>query len=285
MSRHAARLAAACVAVSAVAACASEPPPRPPAAPRPAPVAARPRPKPVDRSAGVARDLGVDAARFVWSPGHGAFAIALPGAAAEAPHKLVVYGAGGDKRAELEAVRAGEIAELRFLGEDRLAYLAPAAPPAPPPRHKKAARAKPPLAPHTAYVVQPLSGGAAPIACEGRSFVFSPAGDHLAFVAGDPGHEHVGVDGAQVYPRSGATRVLGEPAWSRDGASLALIEGGAEPRLVVLVEFDNPNGDNTWPLPPQAADPTLHVFWAGAGNVVVGRELTRPVFATSFKRE
>jgi hypothetical protein len=115
--------------------------------------------------------------------------------------------------------------------------------------------------------------------------VFSPAGDHLAFVAGDPGHEHVDVDGAQVYPRSGVTRVLGEPAWSRDGASLALIEGGDKLQLVVLVEFDNPNGDNTWPLPPQAADPSLRVFWAGAGNVVVGHELTRPVFAASFKRE
>ena len=115
--------------------------------------------------------------------------------------------------------------------------------------------------------------------------MFSPAGDHLAFVVGEPGHEHVGVDGVQVYPRAGETSILGEPAWSRDGGSLALIEGGGRPQLVVLVEFDNPNGDNTWPLPPQATDPSLHVFWAGRTNVVIGRELTKPVFATSFTRE
>jgi len=273
----------AAAALAGIVACASEPPPRP--APRPAPVAARPKPArpaaPVDRSADVARELGVDPARLVWSPSRSAFAIALP-------QKLVVYGVSGNKRAEIDAARAAEISELRFLGEDRLAYLAPAPAPAPAPAHHKrhAARARPAAArATTTYVVQPLTGDTTAIACAGRSFVFSPAGDHLAFIAGDPGAEHVAVDGTQVYPRAGATRILGDPAWSRDGASLALIEGGGRPQLVVLVEFDNPNGDNSWPLPPQAADPSLRVFWAGAGNIVVGRELTRPVFATSFKRE
>jgi hypothetical protein len=134
-------------------------------------------------------------------------------------------------------------------------------------------------------VIQPISEGAAPILCEGRRFVFAPAGDHLAWVAGDPGHEHVRVDGVQVYPRSGGTTVQTEPAWSSDGASLALIEAGDRLQLVVLVEFDNPNGDNTWPLPSEAADRALHVFWAGRRNIVVGPEMTRPVFSTSFERQ
>jgi hypothetical protein len=282
MSRAALVIALAVAAASC--ASAPPPPPSPRVASRPAAVR-RPAPPPVDRSADVARDLGVDTARLAWSPSHRAFAIALPpkDAPAEAPWRLLVYGRGGDPRPSFAAVRPGAIAELRFLGENRLAYLAPAAPV--PRQHRKGGRAKPTLVARPAYVVQPTTEGAPPTVCEGRSFVFSPAGDHLAFVAGDPGREHVGVDGAQVYPRSGETRIMGEPAWSRDGASLALIEGGPEPRLVVLVEFDNPNGDNTWPLPPQAADPSLHVFWAGAGNVVIGRELTHPVFATSFKRE
>jgi hypothetical protein len=54
---------------------------------------------------------------------------------------------------------------------------------------------------------------------------------------------------------------------------------------VVLVEFDNPHGDNFWPLPPEATDPTLRVFWAGVGRLVVGHEMTTPAFATSFRRE
>jgi hypothetical protein len=121
--------------------------------------------------------------------------------------------------------------------------------------------------------------------CEGRSFTFSHNGDHIAWVGGAPRREWVGADGVQVYPRAGVSTIQGEPAWSADGRSLALIEGRARPRLVVLVEFDNPHGDNVWPLPPDATDPTMRVFWAGAGRLVVGHEITKPVFATSFRRE
>jgi hypothetical protein len=309
------------------AACADEPPPRPRQAHKAAVDAdgprhaARPRPpRPVDRSAEIAASLKVDSADLTWSPSHTVFVVALapepaageadadPRAATpRAPHRLVAYDAGGDKRGEFEALRPGPISELRFLDDERLVYLVPPPPPPPAarsgrhgkPRRKGARRGAPPAAartatgtkaaaaaarPTTMYAIQPLRQGAPPVMCEGRRFVFSPKGDHLAWVAGEPAREYVAADGAQVYPRDGVTTIQNEPAWSNDGVSLALIEGGDSPRLVVLVEFDNPSGDNSWPLPPAAIDPSLRVYWAGASRLVVGHDLTKPVFATSFTR-
>jgi hypothetical protein len=108
----------------------------------------------------------------------------------------------------------------------------------------------------------------------------------VAYLAGDAKRQRLFADGEAAYPRRGWTTIQGDAAWSPDGASLALIESGAHPRLVVLVEFDNPSGDNTWPLPPEAAvDSSLHVYWAGQGKLVVGPSLTKPLFATSFHRD
>jgi hypothetical protein len=283
---RAALIAGAAALVGFAAACASEPPP-PRRRPAAAATASRAHPAPaVDRSADVARALGVDPADLIWSASHRAFAVALPrpGGGDAAPRQLRVYGAGGEERGGFAALRPGPLVGLRFLGDDRLVYQVPPAP-VPAVHHRKAHAHKPPATQPEAYAIQRVAEGAAPVVCEGGRFVFSPSGDHLAFVAGDPGHESVGVDGTQVYPRSGVTTVQGTPAWSRDGASLALIEGGRKLQLVVLVEVDNPTGDNTWPLPPEAQDPSLHVYWAGVGNIVVGHELTKPVFATSFRRE
>src|SRR5207247_3627682 len=54
-----------------------------------------------------------------------------------------------------------------------------------------------------------------------------------------PEAAYVAVDGAQVYPRKGRTVVASEPAWSRDGHSLAFLElpAARPPRLVLLAEF------------------------------------------------
>jgi hypothetical protein len=286
--------AAAAVVALTSAGCADDPPPPPKRAPvvasmdrparhrpRPAPAA---KPKPVDRSADIAMELGIDVADLVWSPSHQLFA------AKPAPEKVVVFGAGGDKRLEAETARRAPIAELRFMDDERIVYLVP---PPPPPKHaahhvKRRApskKAPPPPPPTTLYAIQPIQEGAAPVLCEGRRFAFSPKGDHLAWVAGDPGSEYVAADGTQVYPRTGVTSIQGQPAWSQDGASLAFIETGDAPRLVVLVEVRNPHGDNAWPLPPEASDPTLRVFWSGVGKLVVGTELTKPRFATSFTRD
>jgi hypothetical protein len=239
----------------------------------------------------VATKLGVASAGFKWSPGRTSYAAAIPpkeGAGNGARYQLAVFGTAGQQRAEVAAARPGVVEDLRFLGESRLVYRI--APPARPP-DRRATRTKPTgkkkthAAPTTLYVIQPFAPITVPTACEGRGFTFSPSGDHVAWVAGEPGREWLGADGVQVYPRAGATTIQGEPAWSPDGRSLAMIEGGANPKLVVLVEFDNPHGDNSWPLPAEATDPSLRVFWAGVGRLVVGHEITKPVFSTSFRRE
>jgi len=247
--------------------------------------------KVVESPAAVAAKLGIDPAGLKWSPGRSVYAAAVPpkeSAVNEAPYRLAVFSAAGEHRAEVTAVHPGAVDDLRFLGEARLVYrIALPAPPLDKPatRPRQAGKKKTSTAPAAVYVIQPFAPSAVPMVCEGRSFTFSRSGDHLAWVSGAPGREWLGADGTQVYPRVGVTRIQGEPAWSADGRSLALIEGGAKPKLVVLVEFDNPHGDNVWPLPPEATDPTLRVFWAGEGRLVVGHEITRPVFATSFRRQ
>ena len=286
--------------VGGVLACASKPDNRARGNLTPPPPAAKPpESPPPNHEANVAESievvaakLGVASAEFKWNPGRTSYAVAIApkkGAGNGARYRLAVFGATGQQRAEVAAARPGVVEDLRFLGESRLVYRI--APP-PPPLHKRAPRPRPsgkkkktPPVPTTLYVIQPFAPIAAPVACEGRSFTFSGNGDHVAWVTGEPGREWLGADGVQVYPRTGVTTIQGEPAWSSDGRSLALIEGGAEPKLVVLVEVDNPHGDNTWPLPPDATDPTLRVFWAGVGRLVVGHEITAPVFSTSFRRQ
>jgi hypothetical protein len=313
------------------------------------------KPPPViETPASVAAKLGIDPAELQWSASHKKYAAAVAPAAAPSPppgppphrgrapastvtappaiYRLAVYRASGEKLGDFEAARAGTVGELRFLDEDRLVYRLTPPPPAPKrargsrrPILKSTARASarkphagptaPSAPPALVYVIQPLQPAAQPMVCEGRRFTFSPRGDHIAWVAGDPGSELVGADGAQVYPRTGVTVIRGDLAWSTEGDSLALIEGGAAPRLVVLVEIDNPSGDNSWPLPPEAVDPKppdppttrkgrarlktakaseaatppaaapLQPFWVGPGKIVVGPDATHPVFATSFVRE
>jgi hypothetical protein len=239
----------------------------------------------------VAARLGVDPAQLKWSPDRTSYAAAVSpkeNAKGSAPYRLAVFAASGEHRADIAAARAGVVEDLRLVSDACLVYrLVPPAPSldkrATGPRHT--GKKKTPPAPSMVYVIQPIAPIAAAMVCEGRSFTFSPKGAHVAWVNGAPGREWLGADGAQVYPRTGVTRIQGEPAWSSDGRSLALIEGGAQPKLVVLVEFDNAHGDNVWSLPPDATDPTMRVFWAGAGRLVVGHDMTKPVFATSFRRQ
>ena len=298
-SLHHAKTTLLVAVVGAVLACASKPDHRPGSNLKPPPTAAKPPASPPQRHEStvaespeaVAAKLGVEPAELKWSPGRSVYAAAIaPKKIAEdgAPYRLEVFAAAGERRAELTAPRPGIVEDLRYLGESRLVYrLALPAPPldklATGPRRPGKKRTPP--APSVVYVIQPFTPITVPLVCEGRSFTFSRNGDHLAWVSGVPGREWLGADGTQVYPRTGATRIQGEPAWSPDGRSLALIEGGTKPKLVVLVEVDNPHGDNVWPLPPDATDPTMRVFWAGAGRLVVGHEMTKPVFATSFRRE
>jgi hypothetical protein len=210
--------------------------------------------------------------------------------------------------------------DLRFLAEDRLVYEVVSPPPAPPavPRAsrpgasrrekarasarraraeregaRKAAEAKVALAaagpPPRLFIIQPLGRRTRPIRCQGTGFDFArtPMEERMAFVAGRPGAAFVSVNGVQVYPRRGRAAIASEPTWSKDGVALAFLEtpAGAPARLVLLAEFDNPNGDNTWPLPASARLDGARVFWAGPGKLVVGRTALKPLFATSFVRE
>jgi hypothetical protein len=259
---------------------------KPPKAPPPGPET-----KVVESPEAVAARLGVEPAQLKWSPGRTSYAVTISpkeGAGSGALYRVAVFRASGEPRAEVAAARPGVVEDVRLLDESRLVYrIAPTTPALD--KHatgpRRASKKKTPPAPAVVYVIQPLAPIAAPMVCEGRSFTFSPTGAHVAWVGGAPGREWLGADGAQVYPRTGVTRIQGMPAWSSDGRSLALIEGGAQPKLVVLVEFDNPHGDNVWPLPPDATDPAMRVFWAGAGRLVVGHDITKPAFATSFRRE
>jgi hypothetical protein len=279
-------------------ACASKPanrpgsslqaPPPPQAAPS-EPSPPKPDAKPALLPETVAARLGVDPAELKWSPSRASYAAAIAPkdrSKSAGSYRLAVFSAAGKRIAEVDATRPGAVGDLGFLGESRLVYRI--TPPAPPHKRtraqKQTVKKKTPPVPTMLYAIQPLVPVAAPMICEGQRFTFSPNGDHIAWVNGEPGQEWLGADGAQVYPRRGVTTIQGEPAWSHDGHSLALIEGGAKPTLVVLVEFDNPSGDNFWPLPPDATDPAMRVFWAGPGRLVVGREITKPMFTTSFRR-
>lgn len=273
---------------SSVRAIEDEPPPAPDAA---AATDAPAEPPPSAPADAVATKLGVEKAALVWSAGKKSFAVVLPANAKRAkarrppPTIIAVYSAKGEPSGEFRALGVGAISELRFLGEDRLFYRLPVKPSAAHKARRRPSRSASALPPPLRYALQPIKPEAAPIACTGWRFVFSPAGDHVAHVGGDDQHQRVFVDGVAVYPRRGATTLQGDPAWAADSLGLAAIETGARHRLVVLVEFDNPTGDNTWPLPPEASDPALRVFWAGSGKLVVGPSLTKPVFAASFHRD
>ena len=77
-------------------------------------------------------------------------------------------------------------------------------------------------------------------------------------LVGKAGQQALVVDGKNVWPRAGLTKLHGEPVWSADGHGLAIVdEGAGAPRLVVMVEFDDPQGDLTWPVPRDALAPGL----------------------------
>jgi hypothetical protein len=190
--------------------------------------------------------------------------------------------------------------DVHFLADNRLVYEAVPPPPAPSPPPRPAAHAKKgrhpkppppkPVAegpPPRLFVIQPLSKRGRPVRCQGARFTAPPRQDHFAYLAGDADAGFVAVDGAQVYPRKGRAAISGEPAWSKDGHSVAFLElrSHAPARLVLLAEFDNPTGDTTWDLPASAALEGARVFWAGSGKLVVGKSSMRPIFAATFLKE
>jgi hypothetical protein len=108
---------------------------------------------------------------------------------------------------------------------------------------------------------------------------------HYAELRGKRGLQALYVDGRRIWPRSGATTFHGQPVWSPDGHGLAVVEDvSKEARLVVMVEYRDPAGDLTWPIPRDAVSPKLKLFWASDNKVVIGETLMRPRFAANWQR-
>jgi hypothetical protein len=186
---------------------------------------------------------------------------------------IIVRNLAGDPINEFPAYRPGPLEELSWLDNRRLGYLAPDVPPA-------AGGVS-----STAFVIHDADTGEILTARSGAEFIWGPRRRHLAFIAGSGQRQVLVVDGKTVWPRRGATRLHGAPVWSPDGHGLALVEDGAAgPRLVVMVEFPDPQGDLTWSIPRSALAPGLAVFWAGASKVVIGETALRPRFAADWQR-
>jgi hypothetical protein len=135
------------------------------------------------------------------------------------------------------------------------------------------------------YVVHDAETGEVLAARSGGEPVWGPQRRHVAFVTGAADKQALVVDGRNVWPRRGLTKVHGAPVWSPDGHGLALVEdGNFGPRLVVLVEYADASGDLTWPIPHEAMAAGLHVFWAGGNKVVIGESALRPRFAADWER-
>lgn len=115
--------------------------------------------------------------------------------------------------------------------------------------------------------------------------LWDPTHRHFAEVRGKRGQQALFVDNRRIWPRQGATTFHGQPVWSPDGHGLAIVEDIArEARLVVMVEYRDPSGDLTWPIPRDAVAPTLKLFWANETKVVIGETLMRPRFAANWQR-
>ncbi|MCU1281035.1 MAG: hypothetical protein JWM53_4581 [bacterium] len=184
---------------------------------------------------------------------------------------VLVRNLAGDPVNDFSVYRPGLPEKLSWLDNRRLGYLAPAD------ASKKVAS--------LTYVVHDADTGEVLAARSGSDFTWDPGRRHVAFLVGKAGQQALVVDGKNVWPRAGLTKLHGEPVWSSDGHGLAIVdEGVGAPRLVVMVEFDNPQGDLTWPVPRDALAPGLKVFWATDSKVVIGESTLKPKFAAGWER-
>ena len=211
-----------------------------------------------------------DGKRFAYVRQRATQASAGKGTAGSA--HVLVRNLAGDPVNDFSVYRPGVPDKLSWLDNRRLGYLAPPDP------NKKSA-------PSFTYVVHDADTGEVLAARSGVDFTWDPSRRHVAFLVGKPGAQQLVVDGKTVWPRAGMTRLHGDPVWSADGHGLAIVDdGGGAPRLVVMVEFDDPQGDLTWPVPRDALAPGLKVFWASESKVVIGESALKPKFAAGWER-
>jgi hypothetical protein len=189
---------------------------------------------------------------------------------AEAKAHVLVRNLAGDPVNDFTAYRPGEPQQLSWIDNRRLGYLAP-----PDPIKKQG----------TTFVVHDAETGEVLAARSGSQFTWDGKHHHVAFIVGRPGQQVLVVDGRNIWPRAGVTRLHGEPVWSNDGHGLAMIdEGNGTPRLVVMVEYADPQGDLTWPVPREALAPGLRIYWATDSKVIIGEDKLKPKFAAGWER-
>jgi hypothetical protein len=192
------------------------------------------------------------------------------------PARVLVRNLAGDPVNEFAAFRPGMPDSLSWVDNRRLSYVAAPDPASSPPRSGK---------PLPMYVLHDADTGEVLAARPGTDFVWDARHRHVAFTSGSGAKQALVVDGQNVWPRSGVTRLHGLPVWSNDGHGIALVdEGGVQPHLVVLVEYLDPQGDLTWPIPREALAPGLKIFWAGDSKVIIGESAFKPKFATGWER-
>jgi len=214
---------------------------------------------------------GVSKDDLIWAPDGNHFAYAKAIMPPRKGWRVFVKNVAGDPINEFDVYRPGAPRELEWIDDRRLAYIAPI--------EKRDV--------HMVYVIHDAETGEVVSVRRGKMFVWSPGKKKLAYVAGRTPNETVAVDGRPVWPRgSGGTMIRGEVSWSPSGRGLAFIETNkkGDGKLVVLVEVDDTGGDLSWPLPPEAMAPGLHVYWAGNSKVVIGETSMKPKFVANWER-
>lgn len=195
---------------------------------------------------------------------------ATAGKGVASPAHVLVRNLAGDPVNDFAVYRPGTPDSLSWLDNRRLGYLAPADP------IKKQA---------STFVVHDADTGEVLAARSGQDFTWDPRHRHVAFLTGKPGQQQLVVDGKNVWPRAGVTKIHGDPVWSSDGHGIAIVdEGNGSPRLVVMVEWADAQGDLTWPVPKDALAPGLKVYWASDSKVVIGESALKPKFAAGWER-
>jgi hypothetical protein len=238
--------------------------------------------QPWARRGGEEWSLGdVSRAEMVFSPDGKRFAYVRQRAQASAGRlapvaHVLVRNLAGDPVNDFSVYRPGQPEQLTWIDNRRLAYVAP------PEAAVAVATAR---KPNAMFVVHDAETGEVVSARAGSEFLWDQQHRHVAFVAGVAGKQVLVVDGKNVWPRVGTTKLHGEPSWGPDGRGLAIVdEGAGAPRLVVLVEISDPAGDLTWPVPRDALQPGLRVFWASESKVVIGESALKPKFAAGWER-